>query len=438
MRNSDFIAALANSCWRVVSGPLMLLCIPIFLSPIEQGYWYTFISVAALSIFADLGFTTIILQFSAHEFAYLRFDDNRILLGPEEHLLKLSSFFRFTISWLKKIVSIVFPLIMVGGYYFLATKQDELSWQWAWVLYSVASAMAFINTSIMSFFEGCNSVGLIQGIRFRVGVCQTLTTFLSLACGLNIFSLGIALLVNVIVSGSFIIYYFRQTIKQLWKISAMHSYNWWPEFSTLIWRYAVSWCSGYFIFQIFTPLAFYFHGAEFSGKIGISIAVWTAGFSIANVWMTAIVPRLNMLVSEHDWQNLDKLFNKNMHYTVFSIIGGGALYFLLYFVFYDKFYFFDRILPPLTMGMLYISWIFQSWINSIALYLRAHKREPLMQISLISGIWVAVTTYICAKFLPAEYLFVGFLSQYWTVILIYNIYKKQREEHLLITEEDNR
>jgi hypothetical protein len=434
--NKDLSSTLFNSLWRIVSGPVTLLFIPSFLTALEQGYWYTFTGIAALSIFADLGFTTIVLQFTAHEFAYLRFSDNRELSGDKEHLWRLASFFRFVIRWLIKIVSIVFPVIVVGGYYFLASKQDDLSWQWAWIIYSLTSAGAFVNSALFSFFEGCNSVGLIQGIRFRVGVCQTIVMISSLAAGLNIYALGMALLVNVIVSGGYIAYCFHSTIKQLLCLSAERCYNWWPEFSVLIWRYAVSWCSGYFIFQIFTPLAFYFHGAEFSGKIGISIAMWTAGFSIANTWMIAIMPRLNMLISEQKWQVLDELFNKNLWRTVLTLGVGGLMYFVLYFILHDHFYFFERVLPPLTMGMLYISWILQSWVNSVALYLRAHKREPLMKISLISGIWVVVTTYFCARFLPSEYLFVGFLSQYWSVIVVYRIYKKQKQEHLLIAEGD--
>jgi len=50
---------LTNSLWRIVSGPVTLIFIPLFLTPEIQGYWYTFGSLAALSIFADLGFTTI-------------------------------------------------------------------------------------------------------------------------------------------------------------------------------------------------------------------------------------------------------------------------------------------------------------------------------------------------------------------------------------------
>lgn len=94
-----------NQLYRLISGPLMLICIPLFLSAEEQGYWYTFTSVAALSIFADLGFTTIVLQFAAHEFAFLHYDENQKIDGDEFHLHKLADFFRFCMKWVSFTVS---------------------------------------------------------------------------------------------------------------------------------------------------------------------------------------------------------------------------------------------------------------------------------------------------------------------------------------------
>ena len=426
----DLFSSLINSLWRVISGPVMLVCIPYFLTPMEQGYWYTFTSIAALSVFADLGFTTIVLQFTAHEFAFLHFADQRRIEGDADHLWRLASFFRFVIRWLSRIVCIAFPLIMVGGYFFLASKHDDIAWQTAWIIYSGASAIAFFNSALMSFFEGCNSVALMQSVRFRVAFGATLVNICALISGLQLYALSLSLLVNAIIGAAYIIYYYRRSIVQLWHLSRGKCYNWWPEFSSLIWRYAISWCSGYFIFQLFTPVAFHFYGAEFSGKIGISIAMWTAGFSIANTWMTAIMPRLNMLVSERRWAELDKLFQKNMWRAMGTMALGGMAYFLIYILLEPYFSFFHRILDPFSMFILFISWMFQLWVNTIAVYLRAHKKEPLMAISAFSGVYVAVTTLLCAKFLPPEYLFLGFLTQYvYGVPVVYHIYKKYRRAH---------
>lgn len=437
--NKDFTSTLINSLWRVVSGPIMLVCIPYFLTPMEQGYWYTFGSLAALSVFADLGFTTIVLQFTAHEFAHLKYGPNRILMGDEGHLWRLASFFRFVIRWLSRIVVIVFPLIVVGGYFFLYAKHDDIHWQIPWIVFSVASAGAFFNSAIMSFFEGCNSVALLQSIRFRNVVVMTFTNFIALFMGFDIYALAISSVVNVAIGAGYILYYFHVPMKQLWNLSREKCYNWWPEFSSLLWRYAISWCSGYFIFQLFTPVAFHFHGAAFSGKIGISIAMWTAGFSIANTFIVAIMPKLNMLVSERKWPELDALFHKATLRAMLVMALGGIAYFIVYYLLHDKFFFFDRILQPVSMFMLFLSWTFQLWVGCIAVYLRAHKKEPLMQISFFSGIWVAVTTLLCAKFLAPEYMFLGFLSQYiYGIPIVYHIYIKQKRAHRMMPAEGDR
>lgn len=122
----DLLSTLINQLWRVIAGPLVLLFIPLYLTSIEQGYWYTFSSIAALAVFADLGFSTISLQFAAHEFSRLKFNSNRTLVGDEISLWKLASFFRFSVRWLGRIIGIVFPLIVVGGYFFLIQNMKQL------------------------------------------------------------------------------------------------------------------------------------------------------------------------------------------------------------------------------------------------------------------------------------------------------------------------
>jgi hypothetical protein len=97
LSDKDLINTAINQLYRLISGPLMLLFIPLYLTQIEQGYWYTFTSVAALAVFADLGFSNIILQFAAHEFAFLKFNSDETISGDEIHLRKLADFFRFSV-----------------------------------------------------------------------------------------------------------------------------------------------------------------------------------------------------------------------------------------------------------------------------------------------------------------------------------------------------
>lgn len=116
MADRDMLHTLLNQLWRVAAGPVLLLCIPLFLTSVEQGYWYTFTSLAALAVFADLGFSTIILQFAAHEFTHLSFDKKGEVCGDSQ---------------------------------------------------------ALFNAALLSFFEGCNSVARVQRIRMVIAMANS-------------------------------------------------------------------------------------------------------------------------------------------------------------------------------------------------------------------------------------------------------------------------
>lgn len=430
--NKDMLHTLLNQLWRVVAGPALLVCIPLFLTPVEQGYWYTFTSIAALAVFADLGFSTIILQFTAHEFAHLSFDENGMICGENQALWRLASFFHFCLGWLGKAIGVVFPVIMAGGWLFLQMKDDGIAWHGAWLLYSVMSAWSFFNTAMLSFFEGCNSVARVQKIRMILVIINSGSMLAGLYSGMGLWALACGMVLSALAGTGLLWQNFFAAAGQLWKVAARCRYDWWPEFSRLIWRYAVSWGSGYFIFQLFVPLAFAFYGADYAGKAGMSIAAWTAGFNISFAWMTAVVPRINMLIEVKAWQELDALFFKRCTAVLATMAVGGGAFFALYFMLHDV-SFFQRVLPPASMGILFLCWLCQAWVNSVAVYLRGHKEEPLMKLSAFSAVYVAVTTFFCARYLAEDWLFAGFFSSYlWGIPLIYRIYAKFKARHGVI------
>src|SRR4051812_22559277 len=47
--------------WSLVAGPVTLLLITRFLSPEQQGYFYTFGSLAALNVFFELGLSYVLM-----------------------------------------------------------------------------------------------------------------------------------------------------------------------------------------------------------------------------------------------------------------------------------------------------------------------------------------------------------------------------------------
>lgn len=421
---------LAFTC-RIISGPVTLLLIPLFLTPQIQGYWYTFLSLAALSVFADLGFTTIVSQFSAHEFAYLKFDTDGLLIGSEDHLNRLSSLFRFVIKWSALVSIIAFPLILAVGIIMFSAKDEVRGWLIPWILYILFSGLNFITGVCLSFFEGCNQIAAIQKNRLISSLIATVTTWVLLYLGCGLFTLSIAAILGVIVNAVLLYICFSKSIQQLLRISKNFLYNWRRDFLSLIWRYAISWSSGYLIFQIYTPLSFQFHGAIFAGKVGLTMSLCSAIFSISNVWIYTSTPKLNMKASKSDWNGMDRLAKKSIFMSAVTFILGSLLALILLQVLDGKIALIDRFLGIFPMTILLISWFCQIIISGLAIYLRAHKKEPLVLPSIVSAIYIAVSTYLISRYLPSDFLFMGFLTSFifcipWCICILIS---KRKEWH---------
>jgi hypothetical protein len=419
----DFKYTLINQIVKLLSGPLILLLIPIYLTAQEQGYWFTIVSLAALSVFADLGFTAIVLQFSAHEFAYLKFDENKQIIGASKYLERLSSLLHFALKWSFKISAIAFPIILIIGYYILSQKNDEgIIWDYAWFIYGFASILIFLNNIIISFIEGCDSVGDMQKIRFFIIIINSIVIIIGLILGFNLYSLSFALLISSII-GSFLIYNNSSImLKQLYYMKINILYNWNDKILPLLGRYSISWISGYFIFSIFTPLVFYFYGSELAGKIGLSISLWVAIFGISNIWITVILPKINMHISKKNYKILNEIYYKHFRLSIATFVLGIIVFFMFYYSFVDKYIFLNRFLDPFTMIFLALGWLGQVIVNTLAIYIRAHKVEPLVIPSVVSAIYIVITTLLIIKFLSFNYFFLGFASSYifgipWVIVI---------------------
>lgn len=425
--NYDFRHTAINQLWKLFSGPILLILIPIYLCAEAQGYWYTFISLAALAVFADMGFSTILLQFSAHEFAYLKFESNKTLTGDVYHLERLATLLKFAVKWSIGMGLIAFPIILIIGFLILNQKRTEIDWFIPWVVYGLASVLVFFNSMLLSFIEGCDSVGEIQKIRFFISFTTVISTVCFLFFGLELYSLVLSLFFGGFVGIIIIFSKFKNMFVQLTYIASSISHNWKIEILPLLGKYAISWISGYFIFSIFTPIAFHYYGSIEAGQVGLSMAICTAIFGISNIWMTIIVPKINMLVSHKDYDTLNLLFRKYLILSVITFIFGIIIFFVIIIIFKDYIPFYGRLISIYSFVIISIAWFIQIIINALATYMRAHKEEPLVLPSFVSAIYISFTTWLIAMNLPFEYFFIGFLSSYilglpW-VLLIFRKYK---------------
>jgi hypothetical protein len=230
--------------------------------------------------------------------------------------------------------------------------------------------------------------------------------------------------------GSYIVWRgFGHYIRAFLDISRRHAYSWKEKFFKLQWRYAISWASGYFIFQMYTPVMFHFYGPVEAGKVGLSITLWMAVFSVSNSWIYAIIPRLNMHISQKRWKDLDVLFYKHLLFASITFLMGALTVFIVILVFRGRLEIINRLSDNTSLFFLGAAWFLQIIVSSLAVYLRSHKKEPLVVPSLVSALYIVIGTMVCAKYLPAEYFFLAYLSSYlWGLPWIIYIFIKSKKE----------
>ena len=424
----QFFYTVIGVFWSLIGGPLSIFFIIKYLTITEQGYWYTFQSLGALTTLAELGFTTIITQFISHEFAHLK-EKNGLLVG--DNVDRTISLIHFSFKFYIIVIFIAFILLTVAGTFILAHSITNINLLSAWIMYSFTGAFLLLVSLLSAVLKGFNKVALVQKIVFITSFGSVISTWTALSFGFGLWALVVGGAVNITLS----IWLFFSSSSKLWKqiiySKVKYRYNWLKETLPLQWRYAISWTSGYLILQFMVPVTMYYAGAVLAGKLGLSLVIARAVQSMASSWGMTKLPEFNMLVAKRDRRKLDDLINKVQKQSLLVfILGAIAILLSLMFIF-PLIGWEERILPVYEVGIILLAETALLIIYNWAFYLRSHKKEPYMVLSVINGIatgvgvWVSLYFFTSTLFALSVYCIVQ-----WIIIIPAGwIFIRKREEY---------
>src|SRR5579872_5665506 len=154
--------------WSSAAGLVTVALIARFLSPAEQGYYYTFGSLVAIQIIFELGFSFVILQLASHERAQLSIvDDCEIHGSPIAHA-RLASVIQKSVRWYSVAAVFLAGMLLPAGFYFFSTHQQAgqpVSWRLPWCFAALMAALNFQIDPFLSFLEGCGYVPEVARLR---------------------------------------------------------------------------------------------------------------------------------------------------------------------------------------------------------------------------------------------------------------------------------
>ena len=415
---------------------LSIFLIVRYLSLGEQGFFYTFSSLVAIQAFFEMGLNGIIVQFVAHEVTHLNWADSERLEGNPKHLSRLASLLRFSIYWYLTFAGLLFIVLIIIGFYFFNSYSDNsitVNWKSPWILLAFGTVANLMVSPFLAFIQGLGKIKEVAQLQFIQQLTRLITLWLGLIFGFKLYVLGLSGIVAILPLLFYFFFKFKKVLISIWSSEIANKISYKNEIFPFQWKIAISWISGYFIFQLFNPVLFATAGPKVAGQMGITITALNGILALSTSWISTKIPKFSNLIALKKYLELDNLFNKTIRQSAFVNLFGLIIFcFILFWFDFSKFLLNgmnlrDRFLDYLPLIMMMIPIFINNWVFGLATYLRCHKEEPLMPISIVAAVLNSLSIYFLAtKFglngITFGYCFIVVILFPWTYY-IFNKYK---------------
>ncbi len=374
--------SISARAWTVISNIGTVLLMARFLSPVEQGYYFTLISLAALQVIFELGFSFVVMQLAAHERApLLIFADGRVAGDAAAHA-RLASILRLAVRWYGRAGIAAGAFLWPLGIIFFSRNQpsgSHVRWFLPWLAAVLGCVCLFLQVPLCAFLEGCGEVRQVARLRLCQCVAATALCWSCMLTGHGLFAPGMTMAASAAVGGGFL-WSRRRFLLGLWACPAgPHAVSWRREIWPFQWKIAISWLCAYFAVQMFTPMLFHYRNPVEAGRMGMSISV--AGYlsAIALAWMTTKAPAFGQLAARREFARLDELFFQTLRQAS-SLLGLMAAGCMAGVVLLERLSpgLGARLVAPRVFGLLLLGTVGGALVQSMAIYLRSFKREPFL------------------------------------------------------------
>ncbi|HOD12727.1 MAG TPA: hypothetical protein PKO44_06500 [Candidatus Omnitrophota bacterium] len=400
--------------WSVIFAPVTILLIASKFSPELQGYYYTFASLLALQVFVELGLGIVVIQFASHEWSKLKISEDGSIIGDKNALSRLRSLANITSKWYAVGALIVALGLGLGGYIFFQNSSSsiDINWVGPWFSLCFFTAGILFFVPAWSLLEGCNQVADVYFFRFFQGIISSLSIWIAILLGAKLWTASISTMMVLFWSIFFLGFKYLNFIKSLFFNNIPgDQINWRKEIFPMQWRIALSWISGYFIFSIFTPIIFRYHGSIVAGQFGMTWSIASMVATVSGSWIFPKAPKFGMLIAEKRYVELDILFWKIIKiFITITVSGALAVWLGVYFLNKINHPFSSRILPLLPTTIFLIAQVTTMLSLPFSVYMRAHKKEPIFLVSIAGGLAVGGAAFLLGKYSSIINIALGYLA----------------------------
>lgn len=422
---------LVTRLWQIVSYLVLAILIAHYFTAEQQGYYFTFLSLLSLQIFVELGLTVVIINAASHEWSLLGVDASLRISGDPRALSRLVGMGRLFFKWYGMAMLLFIVGVGIAGYLFFHGRPGpRVDWLRPWVALVLLAGLNLWLTPLNAVLEGCNQIVRINRAKLHQAVMESLAVWMGLVFGAGLWCLVFALAVRLARNACLLFVEYRNFFIPFLDRPRVPGIDWFAEVWPLQWRLAIQGAVGYFFSSLFTPVMFHYHGPVVAGQTGMTLQMANGLQIIGMAWITTRVPTFGGLIAKRQYDELDALWRRATVISV-TVVFMGAIMLSAAIIGLNAMNsgFARRLLDPFSASFYLLAAVILQFMQSIAMYLRAHKREPIMVASVTASLATGLLVWILGKRwgpagAGAGYLCVLIIAAFW----LWRIMKRCRRE----------
>jgi hypothetical protein len=401
---------LLGKVWALLSFPVTLYLVTTVFSKETQGLFYTFSSILLLQVFLELGFDTVMVQFVSHEWAHLALDARSEIAGDPAAASRLASLVRLSARWYSAVAVLFFAAVGTAGYLFLGLRAAAADFARPWLLLAATGALSLLLIPLKALIEGTNQVDRSQKIALVSAIVGSVAGWVAIRSGAGLYALAVINGLTAATSCVLLIPACAPFFRLLRRCpGGSGAVSWRAEFWPQQWRIAVSWLSGFFMFQSFVPFLYYFDGPVAAGRMGATLSVYNAVNAFSMAWVFAAGPRMGALSARRDFPALRSLargvYIRSAAASV--VFSAGALSVLWAMRFY-RVPQSERFADLASVALFLVTLIGMQLSNVETQAVRFQKKEPFYKVSVAGALLCLASNAVLGKYFGIPGVVAGF------------------------------
>lgn len=401
---------LLGKVWALVSFPVTLYLVTTFFSSETQGLFYTFSSILLLQVFLELGFDTVMVQFVSHEWAHLALDARSEIAGDPAAASRLASLVRLSLRWYSAVAVLFFAAVGTAGYVFLGRHAAAADYALPWLLLAATGAVSVLLIPLRALVEGANRIDRSQKIALVSAIVGSVAGWVAIRSGAGLYSLAVINGATAAMGCLLLVPACAPFFRLLRRCpGGSEAVSWRGEFWPQQWRIAVSWLSGFCMFQSFVPFLYYFDGPVAAGRMGATLSVYNAVNAFSISWVFAAGPRMGLLSARREFAALRSLVRGiYLRSAAASVIFTGGALLVLWAMRFYRVPQAERFADLGSVALFLVTLIGMQLSNVETQAVRFQKKEPFYKVSALGALLCLASNAVLGRYFGIPGVVAGF------------------------------